>query len=484
MPSQSSHSPSPGRHLSSKREQNIQNALARVWSSEDKPNIAQIAAEEGCHHSTLYRRLQRVHSGALEASNRMQKLTPDLEEVICDMVLERSRRYFPMPPSSIKWLAEQLLKSTGHPDPSLGRNWPVAFRKRHPQLSAKWSEIGAPGGTKVIKSEDISQYFRRLQNALQDKQIPYDQIYNMDETGFQLNEQSRQYVYTDRVANPRGFSRQLSQQNNITAVEVIRNSSDQPLPVPGYLIIKGSYAYLHENLFKKDVDYQNLRLIKTKTGFQSTHTMLDWLTFFIESTQPEDPNQWRLLLLDGYSGHKSIELEHKALTHKVLLFSMPPNATSLLQPLDVGVFLGLKREYKRILQSQLTNDQARLPIADFIQRYSSMRNKSMRPSVITQAFRRCGINSNALNPQRVLRHLNPEPRTPSPGPFNSQSPYSSILTPKSPFEYNQMVLQATGNSLTPRRREYMGLKLMRCLTESEGRNFRTQANLDASEARH
>lgn len=146
-------------------------------------------------------------------------------------ILDRSRRYQPTPPSFIKQLAEKLLRSIDPASPLLGVNWCATFKKRHPELKGKWNEIGAPGGSKILKREHISEYFTRLQSTLDEYQIPYDQIYNMDETGFRLNEKSRQFVYTDRVSNPRGFTKQMSQQNNITAVEVIRNSKDKLLPV-------------------------------------------------------------------------------------------------------------------------------------------------------------------------------------------------------------------------------------------------------------
>ncbi|CAO1639576.1 unnamed protein product [Sympodiomycopsis kandeliae] len=306
---------------SSKKEQLIQNALRRIRSSPTGLNVSQVALEEGCDASTIYNRLRRVNSSAVEAFSRRQKLSPELELVVLEQILNRSRRYQPSPPSLIKRLAEDVLRSLEPGvDARLGVNWCSAFRKRHPILKAKWNEIGAPGGSKSLKQDDISEYFTRLQSTLDEYTIPYDQIYNMDETGFQLNEQTRQFIYTDRVINPRGFTKQLTQQNNVTAVEVIRNSSNDPLPVPAYLIVKGNHSIMTGSLFKRGVDYENLRIIKTKTGFQSTHTMLDWLQVFIDLTKPVDPRQWRLLLLDGYSGHKSLELEQLAMDNRVVLF--------------------------------------------------------------------------------------------------------------------------------------------------------------------
>ncbi|CAO1625232.1 unnamed protein product [Sympodiomycopsis kandeliae] len=468
---------------SSKKEELIQNALRRIRESPTKLNVTQVALEEGCDASTIYNRLRRVNSSAVDASGRRQKLSPELELVVLEQVLDRSRRYQPSPPSMIKRLAEAVLQSTGPEiEPQLGVNWCSAFKKRHPILKAKWNEIGAPGGSKSLKQDNISEYFTRLQSTLDEYTIPYDQIYNMDETGFQLNEQTRQFIYTDRVSNPRGFTKHLTQQNNITAVEVVRNSSSDPLPVPAYLIVKGNHSIMTGSLFKKNANYDNLRIIKTKTGFQSTHTMLDWLQVFINATKPNDPCQWRLLLLDGYSGHKSLELERLAMDNHVLLFSMPPNATALCQPLDVGVFLGLKREYKRLLhESQLRTDQTRFPMTEFVASYSAMRTKSMTSSVLTQAFKRCGITSNGLNPQRVLKHMPTEPRTPSPQPQDPVSPYVDILTPRS-YRDHVNLLRDLAKS-TPRRQKYLIRKSEKGWLERDGKLFKATTRNDAFEER-
>lgn len=256
--------------------------------------------------------------------------------------------------------------------------------------------------------------------------IPFANIYNMDETGFKLNEQSRQVVYTDRVANPRGQTRQMSQQNNITAVEICRNCQEDPLPMPGFLIVKGDRRFLHGALFKSDVDYENLRIMRTESGFQSTKTMLDWMDHFIECTAPVAG--CKLLLMDGYSGHRSPALLTKAESNGIILFSMPPNATSLLQPLDVGVFFHLKKEYKRILkQAQVTSELHRFPISDFIAEYARMRRQSMTSAVVMNAFRRCGITPTGLRPSKVLQSMpDAPPRTPSP-PADVQH---DIVTPQ------------------------------------------------------
>lgn len=456
-------------------------ALRQYDDPSNIKTIAKIAYEEDVPVSTLHHRIRHTRRTAIDEANRRQKLTPQEETMICDMVLRKSRLYYPMPPSSIHWLAEQVLKRLrSDPTAFLGQNWTAAFKKRHPEMLRRWNEIGAPGGSRPLSHLTLCEYFDRLQTVLDEQSIPLINIYNMDETGFKLNEQSRQVVYTDRVANPRGQTRQLPQQNNITAIEICRNCSRDPLPMPGFLILKGNRHFLHGALFKSGVEYENLRIMRTEKGFQSSRTMLDWLGEFIKCTAHVEGR--KLLLLDGYSGHRSAALAQLAEENGIVLFSMPPNATSLLQPLDVGVFFHLKKEYKRILkEAQLTSNLCKFPVADFIAEYSGMRRRSMTSQTVLNGFRRCGITPTALRPSSVLQKLPDAPRTPSPPVETPLEP--QIFTPQHGGALSAMCHSLHGS--TPRTVRRKLIKVDKCISnmscanaeheiEKEGRELAAQ----------
>ena len=66
----------------------------------------------------------------------------------------------------------------------------------------------------------------------------------------------------------------------------------------------------------------------------------------------------RLLILDGHESHKSLAFQDLCEENKIITLCMPPHASHILQPLDVGCFAPLKRAYKKeinVLANSHTN---------------------------------------------------------------------------------------------------------------------------------
>lgn len=71
---------------SSKKEQNILNALARLNLPSNELSVSQIALEEGCDASTVYKRLRRTNTSLIDAIGRRQKLSPELEQIVLQQI--------------------------------------------------------------------------------------------------------------------------------------------------------------------------------------------------------------------------------------------------------------------------------------------------------------------------------------------------------------------------------------------------------------
>ena len=59
--------------------------------------------------------------------------------------------------------------------------------------------------------------------------------------------------------------------------------------------------------------------------------------------------EYRILIVDGHASHVSNEFIRFTHEHKIVCLCLPAHSTYLLQPLDVGVFGFLKRNYKTLL---------------------------------------------------------------------------------------------------------------------------------------
>lgn len=68
-----------------------------------------------------------------------------------------------------------------------------------------------------------------------------------------------------------------------------------------------------------------------------------------------------IMFLDGHKSHLTYYLSKFCREHKIILISLPPNATHFMQPLDVSVFGPLKRTWAQEVQNwRLRVDAERL----------------------------------------------------------------------------------------------------------------------------
>ena len=61
-----------------------------------------------------------------------------------------------------------------------------------------------------------------------------------------------------------------------------------------------------------------------------------------------------VLFFDWYGSHISIDIVTKARKENVILYCLPPHTTHVLQPLDVSVFVAVKRARGKILKDSKT----------------------------------------------------------------------------------------------------------------------------------
>ena len=77
----------------------------------------------------------------------------------------------------------------------------------------------------------------------------------------------------------------------------------------------------------------------------TTQFFYGWLTnHFIKQIPPEHPV---LLLVNGHSTHIDVEVSKLCSQNGILLYCLPPHSSHVLQPLDVGFFSSLKKNWQK-----------------------------------------------------------------------------------------------------------------------------------------
>ena len=67
----------------------------------------------------------------------------------------------------------------------------------------------------------------------------------------------------------------------------------------------------------------------------------------------QDPQEWRLLIVDGHNSHFSVEFLTYFSDARIQLFCLPSHTTHILQPLDVGLFGPLQKYYGKRVENYL-----------------------------------------------------------------------------------------------------------------------------------
>ncbi len=79
---------------------------------------------------------------------------------------------------------------------------------------------------------------------------------------------------------------------------------------------------------------------------------MEWLQYvFLPRTQPKDPTQGRLLILDGHDSHTTDDFMWNCFNNNVYLVFLPAHTSHVLQPLDLSVFSPLKQAYRKYLNN-------------------------------------------------------------------------------------------------------------------------------------
>jgi hypothetical protein len=137
---------------------------------------------------------------------------------------------------------------------------------------------------------------------------------------------------------------------------------------------------------------------RSKSGWMTTGSFFEYICNIFEPWLVER-NIVRpiILFLDGHASHLTIELSDFCVSHQIEVIPLYPNATHVLQPLDVGLFHPVKTEWKKIVADwRLDNSGARITKIEFPKLLSDA-IASITLRQIESAFRATGICPFSIN---------------------------------------------------------------------------------------
>ena len=165
----------------------------------------------------------------------------------------------------------------------------------------------------------------------------------------------------------------------------------------------------------------------SENGWTSNDIAVEWLEkVFLLQTQTGNPDDARLLIVDGHGSHTLDKFMTICYLNNVYLLFLPAHTSHVLQPLDLGCFSSLKAAYQRqIGEFNTLTDKTKIGKAKFLEFYSKARQIGLNKTNIQSGWRATGLYPKNVNkPLRSRWVVTPRPKTPPP-PLDS-----NIATPK------------------------------------------------------
>lgn len=232
-----------------------------------------------------------------------------------------------------------------------GYDWLHSFQARNPNVVIRKSEGVSVARAKGMNKQTVKDYFELLKNVMEKNDMigKPGHVYNMDETGLQLNNKPSSVAIK---GSKNVTSITLSEKGETISVVACVNGEGTFLPP--YSIMKG------KNLKQEFMDGMppgSIVRMSQKSAYITSEIFLDWLkTHFT----PRKPPGKVLIVLDGHTSHTScLETLEFAEEHDIILLSLPPHTSHWLQPLDRSFFKSLKSNFFRSCKTFMVNHPSR-----------------------------------------------------------------------------------------------------------------------------
>ncbi|KJZ70664.1 hypothetical protein HIM_09937 [Hirsutella minnesotensis 3608] len=395
----------------SRLEARVQRAKEYLDKNPDA-KVATTAREFEVPRGRLRSRLQG-RSSLTDRRPTNTKLSKPEEDALCryvdrlDSVNLAVRREFIVDAAN-RILRERSGKASQSDPPVVGIHWIDRFVKRHKYrlMSQKQLELNRQVAEDI---PTVVEWFNKLRSVLQSEGIAEDDIWNMDETGFRIGVGKDQLVVTKR--KKAHYFGAPAIESRLRPLNASRPAGESCL-LSWYFVVSST---------EPDA--------MSPTGYSNDEVCLEWIYHFDEHTKKKSKGNKRMLILDGFGAHHTYPFIEYCRRNGIVLFSLPPHLTHLLQPLDVVVFQPLKHYHAKAVDLAVRDgctDITKVEFLDFIQ---DVRKKTFRHRTILSAFRKTGIvpfNQDAvLSVMRARKNRTPSPKVDS---ALQSSPFDTPVT--------------------------------------------------------
>ncbi|XP_031327277.1 tigger transposable element-derived protein 2-like [Photinus pyralis] len=278
-----------------------------------------------------------------------------------------------------------------------GDEWFKRFLYRNKELSIRKSEGLSVARANGMNRKEVGDYFTLLQEICTNNDL-FDkpgQIYNVDETGIQINNKPGKVVATKGAKDVYSLTSSEKGEN----VSLVACCNAEGNYIPPVVIFKGKYK---KDEFSDGLPPGSMVFMNQKSSYINAELFLKW---FRECFLPKKRPGKALLILDGHTSHcNAIELLDLATENDVVLLCLPSHTTQALQPLDRCFFKPLKTYFFQEAKSWMIQNKDRKLSRTTIARLIGVAwGKSATVANAISGFKACGIHP--FNPHAIPDHF-------------------------------------------------------------------------------
>ena len=222
--------------------------------------------------------------------------------------------------------------------------------------------MSVQGESQSAASESVNPFKEHLQKLIEEKGLSLNQLFNCDETGLYWKLMPNKTLVSSREKEAKGFK---VPKDRVTIMPCANATGSIKFPL--LFIHKSLNPRCFKNVAKSDlpVDYYAQKSSWMDSSIFTTLFREKFVPRCQKALGEKGLPKRAILLLDNAPSHPNIKSLCSS-DGEISCLYLPPNTTSLIQPMDQGVLENMKRRYKRDLLLRLLNKENEgLNIAEF-----------------------------------------------------------------------------------------------------------------------
>lgn len=375
--------------------------LTAIEEVNNGSSVKSAAKRHGIPRVTLLYKVQ----GKLPVGKRMGPksiFTEEQEDLLVKWVFHLAKVGFPVTKDIFMGSVAKLARKLGINKPP-GEKWYKLFRGRHKNISDRIYQNLTKSRASVTQ-ENLNKWFSEVETYLKDENLfsvmeDPCKVFNADETACYLNPKGSK-VLAERGSKNVYLAGANDEKENITTL-LTANAAGQLAPP---MVV---FRYQRIPLYIAEAVPSHWAIGRSENGWMTQELFYEYMAnFFIPWLKQKEIQPPVVFFLDGHASHISYHVSELCSKHQIVLVALYPNATHLLQPMDVAVFHSLKNDWKKqVTEWRMSHMGQELKKKDFPSLLEAVL-KNLQPTIFQNGFRKCGLmpwNPNAIHLEKAQK---------------------------------------------------------------------------------